>query len=262
VGNNHALAGQLDLVLIKLIQSRISFLYLPLKRTALDEIIEIRASSKRNGFTTALIGIVALVLSATLMVWLPAAYQLTAIFLISASIVTLIIGWFKIREPAHSLILTRDAITYMHRFGQWEVNWQNIQRIDIPSVQKGLEHISLGLVGIKLKQYDPLLSNISPRLANNLLLEQRPLLLQNKPEVMEENISNYGANLIEDDRFKSEQGKEYKGIQAMYANRMSKLRERLGYDLYISEAELDRPVKDFVALLRECQQSALTQDIK
>lgn len=223
----------------------------------MDDIIHIRASSKRNGLTTAIAGIVSLVLSSLLMAVLPTDLRLGSIFLISASLVTLLIGWLKIREPAFSLTISKQNITYQHRFGRWTVSWQNIQRIDVPTIEVTLQRKQLDLVGIKLKHYPPLLSSISPRLANNLLLEQRPLLLQNKPEVLEENVSNYGANLLEDDRYSTEEGEQFTGIQAMFANRMAKLRERLGYDLYLQESELDRPATEFVALLRQCQAHAL-----
>lgn len=224
----------------------------------MEEEIKIRASAKRNGFSTALAGIVALILSAFLMSALPQDYNLAAIFLVSASLVTIIVGWLKIREPVYSMLLTRESVTYIHRYGTWQVEWNNILRIDVPTVHKGLQSAELALVGIKLKQYDPLLDSISRRLANNMLLEQRPLLLQNKPEVMEENVSNYGANLIENDTFTSSNKIQFKGIQAMFANRMTKLRERLGYDLFISESEIDRPVREFVDLLKACHQQALS----
>lgn len=221
--------------------------------------IQIRAVSKRNGLTTAVVGLVGLMLSSSIMAAVPDELRLGAIFLISASLVTVLIGWLKIREPAFSLTLTKQAIVYQHRFGRWTVDWNNIQRIDVPVIHVALQRTPLDLVGIKLKRYPPLLHSISPRLANNLLLEQRPLLLQNKPEVMEENVSNYGANLLEDDRFKDHDGQQFTGIQAMFANRMTKLRERLGYDLYLQASELDRPVNEFVTLLRQCQQQALQE---
>ena len=49
------------------------------------------------------------------------------------------------------------------------------------------------------------------------------------------------------------------GTQAMLANRMTKLRERLGYDLYINVSELDRSEQEFVRLLRECQEFVQNQ---
>jgi hypothetical protein len=43
----------------------------------------------------------------------------------------------------------------------------------------------------------------------------------------------------------------------MFANRMTKLRARLGYDIFVAASELDRPEQEFVELLRQCQQRVL-----
>lgn len=214
-----------------------------------EERILIRAGAKRNGLTTFLGGCVAMLVAIVLLTWLPKSLYLIGVFTLSGSIVTLLIGWFKMREPEHSIELTKTHIMYRHRHGQWQVNWDNVQRIDVPKVQDGLDIKSLGMVGIKLKDYAPLLTSISPRLATNLLLEQRPLLLQANQCA---GGGCYSADLIENDRFKNIDGKIITGIPAMLANRMTKLRQRLGYDLYISVSELDRTTDEFVALLREC----------
>jgi len=112
-------------------------------------------------------------------------------------------------------------------------------------------------VGIKLKSYQPLLSSISPRLVTNILMEQRPLLLYGFGVDAQQNCAKgtcYGDDLLEDDRFKDSDGHIYTGIQGMLANRMQKLRQRLGFDLYIAGSELDRSEHEFVKLLQQCQQ--------
>lgn len=222
----------------------------------LDDLIQIRASSKRNGFTSLLIGCVAMLVAVLLLALLPRDFYLIGIFTVSGAIVALLIGWFKLREPPHSLELSRSSILYMHRNGSWSVDWDNVLRIDTPKIATGIDQKSLSMVGIKLKDYAPLLANISPRLATNLLLEQRPLLLQKNAC----NSGNcYSATMIEDDLFKLPDGSVVKGIPAMLGNRMQKLRELLGYDLFISAAELDRDAEEFVALLRQCQSHLLNQ---
>jgi hypothetical protein len=112
------------------------------------------------------------------------------------------------------------------------------------------------MVGFKIKEYSSFLANISQRLMTNTLMEQRPLLMQN----MEANCNTgecAGSDLIEDQKFKLPNGKLLTGVQGMFANRMNKLRDRLGYDVYINEAELDRSVDEFVALVR-----ALHENVK
>lgn len=219
--------------------------------------IKIRAASKRNGFTTFVVGVVVLVIAIILLALLPKSAYLVGIFALSGSIVTMLIGWFKMREPAHSIELTKSFIHYQHRHGKWRLDWANIQRIDVPKISQGFEQKPLSMVGIKIKDYQPLLNSISPRLATNLLLEQRALLLHNNGCATG---GCYNNDLIEDDRFKMPDGRFISGIPAMLANRMSKLRISLGFDLFISVAELDRSSDDFVALLKECHTNVL-QDI-
>jgi hypothetical protein len=93
----------------------------------------------------------------------------------------------------------------------------------------------------------------------NVLMEQRPLLLYEMAAT--EGCASGGCNsddMLENDYFKDSDGTEYQGIQAMFANRMSKLRTRLGYDLFVAGSELDRPEQKFVDLMRQCQQRVLT----
>lgn len=220
------------------------------------ELIQIRATAKRNGITSLLIGVVGLLLAMGLFTILPSDFVIVGIFAVSAALVAMLIGWFKIREPVHSVELSREKMTYHHRRGHWHVTWDNIQRIDTPRVSEGLDQIALGMVGIKLKEYKPLLMSISPRLATNLLLEQRALLLQSA------NCNTgtcYSANLLEDDKHRLPDGTILRGVQAMLANRMKKLRENLGFDLYIAVSELDREPDEFVTLLRQCQQQVVAR---
>ncbi|GAA0853730.1 DUF2982 domain-containing protein [Aliiglaciecola litoralis] len=219
-------------------------------QAAQDASIKIKAAAKRNGLTTLLIGLMVLVLAIILINVLPPFLYLASVFALSGAIVTILIGWFKMREPEHSIELTKTHIYYQHRHGKWELTWDNIQRIDIPKVSSGLEQKTLGMVGIKIKQYEPLLTTISPRLATNLLLEQRHLLLQNAHCATGGCYSN---DLIENDRYKAQSGQLITGIPAMLANRMTKLRASLGYDIFISVTELDRSTEEFVALLKQCQ---------
>lgn len=190
----------------------------------MTDIIRIRADVKRNGFTLCLAGTVALFLSAMWLAWMPELLRLAGIFLTSASLVAILIGWLKIREPAYSFELTPERFRYLHRFGSYSLEWSNIQRIDIPRLHTGLSHEPMELVGIRLKHYAPLLDCISPRLASNILMQQRPLLLQ----AQRQNCTSggcYSDSLIEDDHFRSEEGREYRGMLAMLANRMQRMRE-------------------------------------
>lgn len=215
-----------------------------------NERICIRATAKRNGLASLMGGCLGLALGVVLLTALPDAMFLIGIFVLTTSLVTLLIGWFKLREPTHSIELTRKGIFYFNRRGQWNLDWNNVQRIDVPKSDIGLELKELELVGIKVREYGPLLASMSPRLVTNLLLEQRALLLQSQ------NCRSgtcYSEAMFEDDKYKLDDGTVLKGIPAMMANRMCRLRELFGYDLFISASELDRDKTEFVHLLRQCQ---------
>lgn len=214
--------------------------------------IFIRAVSKRNGLTTLMLGAGALTLSVLWLTFAPDWLFLAGIFFTSASLVTLLVGWFKLREPNHSIEISPQQIVYHHRRGNWVIDWDNVQRVDCPRVRQGLDHVNLEAVGIRLKQYAPFLQAVSPRLATHLLMEQRPLLLHN----FDSNCASgdcFNQELFDDKHFKLETGEMLTGIKAMLANRMQQLRTRLGYDIYVSAADLDRSPDEFVALMRQCQ---------
>lgn len=219
-----------------------------------QDIINIKSTAKRNGLSTLLLSMISIFISALILSLLPDSLFLVGIFLLSASIVGVLVGIFKIREPQHSLAISKESIVYHNRVGKWTLDWSNVQRIDTPKVHAGLNTSSLHLVGIKIKQYQPLLANISPRLATNLLMEQRPLLMG------ADNCKSgqcYSEHLLEKDTFTFSDGTVITGIKAMLAHRMTKLREHLGFDLFISAAELDRDSEAFVTLLRQCQNQIL-----
>ena len=225
----------------------------------MQDIIEIRNQAKRNVIVSILFGLVGLCLAGIAFSVLPKSLYLIGIFLSCVSLVALLIAWVKYREPQFSFLLSRTSILYKHRHGQWQLDWRNIQRIDVPRVTYGLEHKSLDMVAIKIKDYSVFLEAISPRLMTNTLMEQRSLLFHEKPAAKDcATGSCHSDDMLEHDYFKDNNGTEYKGIQAMFANRMTKLRTRLGYDIFVDGSELDRPESEFVDLLRQCQQRVLS----
>lgn len=216
--------------------------------------IYVRATSKSNGITACVLGVFGLVLSALWLSFMPEWLFLAGIFLTSASIVSLLIGWFKLREPQYSIEISPEEIRYHHRLGNWFLQWDNIQRVDCPRVQQGLDHVELEAVGIKIKDYADFLRTISPRLATHLLMEQRPLLMHSKQESCSTG-GCYNQTMFDDKHFSTSDGQTFTGVKAMLANRMQTLRASLGYDIYISAVDIDREPTDFVALLRQCQQA-------
>ncbi len=82
------------------------------------ESIFIKAASSHNAMTSILIGSGLVTLGAFACVVLPTLFFLPGVFIICGGIVGLIIGFFKLREPKHSLELTREHIIYYHRRGK------------------------------------------------------------------------------------------------------------------------------------------------
>ena len=226
--------------------------------SSIDDYIFIRSTAKRNGLTTLLIGVAVLLIASVALSLSPDWLFLPLIFAISGGIVTILVGWFKLREPPHSLAIGRDKVSYQHRCGQWHIAWDDIQRVDCPRVSRGLDHDTLELVGFKLKRYDEFLTTISPRLASHIIIEQRPLMVH----AQDKSCSTggcYSSSLFEDKPFVLENGETLTGIKAILANRMTAVRSALGYDVFISASELDREPGEFVGLLRECQVARLRE---
>lgn len=223
-----------------------------------QDAIYIRSSAATNGFTTLLIGAVVALLGTLIIAFLPALFFLVGILFLSGSIIAFVMGFYKLREPKHSLHIGKEAIVYHHRKGTWQIPWSNIQRIDVPRVHKGLEHIDLEMIGFRLRDPERFIANISPRLITHLLMEQRPLVAQ----IISNDCDSgqcHGDDIIEDTKYKLADGNMLTGVNAMFAHRMRKLQQGLGYDIYLSVNDVDRSSHEFVNLLRECQQSLLEQ---
>ena len=221
----------------------------------LDSIF-IRSSAATNGLTTVLVGCIVATIGTSIILLLPDVFFLVGILFLCGSIIAFVMGFYKIREPQYSVELTRDAIKYQHRKGSWMISWDNVQRVDVPRIHKGLEHIDLEMVGIRLKQPETMLDNISPRLITHLLMEQRPLVAHLAMSNCDSGQC-YGDDIIEDTKYKCADGTLITGVNAMFANRMAKLQQGLGYDIYLSANDLDRDSEAFVSLLRQCHESVL-----
>ncbi|WP_438862360.1 DUF2982 domain-containing protein [Neptunicella sp.] len=213
--------------------------------------IYIGSQAKRNSLTTLIISVLLILAGYLWLSWWGGSLTLPGYFIIAAGIVGLYIAWSKMSQPPHSLILHRDCLHYQHKYGHWKLQWQDIQRVDQPRQHNGLNQHSLNFLAIKLKSNQSVLSSISLRLASNLLLQQRHLLLHGD----DENCASgqcYAENLLEKDTYTTDSGMHLTGIQAMFAQRMQRLRKNLGYDLFIEANELDRPIDEVVSLLRQC----------
>lgn len=61
---------------------------------------------------------------------------------------------------------------------------------------------------------------------------------------------NFEDIVLDSEAYVTNEGKEYRGLLAMLANRMRYQREFYGFDVFVAEADLDRSADEFVGLTR------------
>jgi len=205
---------------------------------------QVHPLAKRNGMVFCCIGVGTLCLALLLnLTALPMPWQVWVVMLSFAGIF-LLLGIGKLIEPEVSLVITPQHIRYLHRRGQWQIPWEAIIRFDIPRVSKGFDYESLPYIGIRLEDEDALLAQISPRLAVHLIHEQRHLLaIALRRELPAQ--ADYSDYFDIPTQYVSRKGIKYTGVKAVFATRMQQLRSLLGYDLYVNQTALDRPVEEF-----------------
>jgi hypothetical protein len=174
--------------------------------------------------------------------------------LFGLSIVGLLLGISKLNEPPISIKLTNRGLSYFHRRGKVDIEWDNIQRLDSVRVTQNMQLIELPYIGFKLKKINPILDCISPRLATGLLTEQRPLFMT--AATHDEDLQSLESYIGAEFTPYISHGERYRGVLAMFGHRCQTLADNLGYHLYVSYDALDREPKEMVSLLRQWQQRA------
>lgn len=179
----------------------------------------------------------------------PAVNSAAVAILLLAAFTMLIIGIKQAQEPELSFTLTFMHIQFHCSSGGWLARWKNISEIGPATISYQGWYQPLPWVGIRLKDYEEFLDSICPRIASRILIEQRALLLlaykrtENPPHKIED-------MLFDDRHYITQNGKTFKGLLAMLANRMKYNREFLGFDFFISEDLLDRSTDEFIGLTR------------
>ncbi|MGX9462939.1 DUF2982 domain-containing protein [Shewanella sp. A14] len=217
-----------------------------------DDQMLISPYAKRNGITLTLVGAVCLLVSLIIFIAFKHLFAL-GMMCFALGAVGLILGVAKINQPAVSFKLNAEGLAFFHRRGQVFIAWHNIQRLDNVRVYQNMELIELPYIGVKLKHINPILDCISPRLATGLLTEQRPLLMT--AATQDEDLQSLEGYLGVEYTPLLTNGERYRGVLAMFGHRCQTLHDQLGFHLYLSTDSLDREPKEFVALLRQWQQS-------
>ncbi|CAE6904399.1 DUF2982 domain-containing protein [Vibrio alginolyticus] len=170
--------------------------------------------------------------------------------MLSVILMSAIVGFAVLMIKKSQVAFTLTATHFQqHLFkGGWVVRWRNIESIGICGYQQDGWYQPLPWIGVRLKHYSPYLDAICPRIATEILLGQRALLYlgarQNKCEEKFEDM------VLDPSPYTNSNGMQYKGLQAMLANRMKYQRDFYGYDIFISASDLDREAEDFVGLTR------------
>ncbi|MGY5612996.1 DUF2982 domain-containing protein [Vibrio brasiliensis] len=181
-----------------------------------------------------------------LMLYAPGWQQ--AVLTMIAVLCLLGFGYLLVLKSTVQFTLTASHFQ-QHLFkGGWVLKWNNIQKIGICHYDQEGWQQPLPWIGVKIKNYSPYLESICPRIATEILLSQRALLYLGARQ--HHQSERFEEIVLDSQSYRNSSGKEFKGLQAMLANRMRYQREYFDYDIFISANDLDRDAKDFVGLAR------------
>jgi len=212
--------------------------------TKSNNIIKIKAIARHHGLFITLTGFISLLLVAWLCsyYWQQARFPL--MFMVLTCLVTIFIGLLKLAEPAYSLIITTESLTFHHRYGRWQFSWPQNRTIHSVTNTVGITREELNYVGIKLNSIDSIVNNISLRLANRMIHEQKPLIhycLKQQLITFEQAILNFDPYILKD-------GTVIKGPLAAFLHHSEVLDHALGAHLFIAANNLNASTDDFVLL--------------
>ncbi len=210
----------------------------------------IRPITKRNQLFLTMFGSILLIMSLLIATFFWRDYKMQMMLIILASMVVLLSGVAKLIQPDVSFILTADRLRFFHKWGQWYTPWQNIIRIDQVQSEIHGQRAQLPYLGIKIKSLAAVAKNISPRLANKLLHEQKELLtlaVKTEQLSLEQSLLHFEPIVIE--------GETFKGPVAAWVHRCQILNQGFGFHLYLPEDAFDRDLDASLTLLKSYLES-------
>jgi len=214
-------------------------------------VINIKAQSSHHALFLMLTALITLMITFAINLNYWRQFQLVFTFIYLSELVVFITGLAKYLQPQHSLCLTPKSIKYQHSYGQWQMRWQEIQQISLMNETFGLTQVQLPYIGIRLIELSTLAHQISPRLANRLIHEQKPLLacaIRLKFLTLEQAQLNFDAYILPS-------GERLKGPLAAFMHHTTVLHKALGYHLFLPETAIDRDLNGFCTLLTQCKKS-------
>ena len=214
--------------------------------------ITIKPSANRHRLFLTFTGILTLIFFISIGNYFWQQARLILIFGIMVGIVTCILGLFKLFEPKVSFLITPKSITHLHKYGQWELDWQSIKSIGLVKETFGIETEELPYVALSLTSLNTLAQHITPRLASRLIHEQNALLIY----CLSRQLITSEQSGINFEPFTLSDGRLAKGPVAAFLHQSQLLQQALGYHLFIHAGSIDRSTEDFCQLLRQCKANA------
>ncbi|MEY8214461.1 MAG: DUF2982 domain-containing protein [Colwellia sp.] len=215
-------------------------------------VINIKAQSNHHALFLMLVALIIVLSTVVISQGYWRQFHLVIIFIYLSALVIFITGLAKYLEPQYSLSLNPNGIKYQHRYGHWHIDWPQIQRISLINETSGLTTIQLPYIGIRLIHLSTLADQISPRLANRLIHEQKPLVAF----AISQDLLPLGQSLVNFDPFVLPSGETLTGPLAAFLHHCTVLHQALGYHLFIPETAIDRDLNEFCTLLTQCMRSS------
>lgn len=209
-----------------------------------SSLIKIKAMSRHNGLFITLMGTILLVIIISISSFYWQQFRFPLLFLILVSLVTIFIGLLKLAEPKHSLIFSPKTLLFYHRHGQWQLPWLCIRNIFPVTNTYGVNKVSLNYVGIRLEKLQNIQNKITPRLANRLIHEQKPII----EYCIKHQLISFDQGIINFEPFIFDNGEVIKGPIAAFLYQSDILFAALGAHLFIPRTSLNTDIEDFVQL--------------
>jgi len=215
-------------------------------------VIKIKAKASHHGLFLLVVGCAILLVAAALSAYFWQALRLVLIYVILVAMVIILIGVLKRLEPKYSFILHPQQLHYYHKYGCWQLRWQQIQHISPIKETRGLSLMALPYLGIKLYELESVVQQISPRLANRLIHEQKPLIAF----AIVHQLMTFEQGQLNLSPYKLRSGELVKGPLAAFLHHSQSIYNSFGYHLVIAQSSLDRDLAEFCQLLKQCKASA------
>ncbi|NVJ61407.1 MAG: DUF2982 domain-containing protein [Gammaproteobacteria bacterium] len=211
---------------------------------------KIRPISRRNHLFFSLLGFTAVFVGLILQEY---SLKLPGLILLVAGLATLMLGFFKWREPEFSFELNEQHFIWHLKQGSLEIAWDNIIDLRPLAVNKGQGKTELYYLGLKLWNLTPIIENVPLRMAKSLYHEYRSLL---HVALLEAQFRGDDVNQLQEDadHWIDQQGLKVTDLKGVFAARLHQLKLFLGADLYLPVTSLDRNQGDFIELFLSFKQ--------